>query len=97
MRTSTHRARRDRLVALIEADGREPVAAEPGYDLPADLWTPTAVADRALELERGCAATYTFVVASTSDEDRRWAVDVLLDTAVRALRFGGKPERLPGL
>ena len=73
------------------------MAAEPGYDLPADLSTPIAVADRALELERACAATYAFVVASTRDRDRKWAVDALLDTAVRELRLGGKPERLPGL
>jgi hypothetical protein len=93
----THRGRRDRLIALIEAAGREPVAAEPGYDLPADLSTPAAVADRALALERACAATYAFVVASTTGDDRKWAIDALLDTAVRELSFGGKPERLPGL
>ncbi len=93
----THRGRRDRLIALIEAAGREPVAAEPGYDLPADLSTAVAVADRALALERSCAATYIFVVASTRDDERKWAIDALLDTAVRELSFGGKPERLPGL
>jgi len=93
----THRGRRDRLITMIEAGGHEPVAAEPGYDLPADLSTPTAVADRALALERSCAATYVFVVASTRDAARKWAVDALLDTAVRELGFGGKPERLPGL
>ncbi|MDZ5620773.1 ferritin-like domain-containing protein [Nocardioides sp. HM23] len=93
----THRDRRDRLVRVIEAAGRQPVAAEPGYDLPVDLSTPIAVADRALQLERACAATYAFVVASTSEDDRRWAVDALLDTAVRELGFGGRPERLPGL
>ncbi len=93
----THRGRRDRLIALLEDDGRQPVAAEPGYDLPADLSTPVAIAGRALELERACAETYAFVVASTTAEDRKWAIDALLDTAVRELGFGGKPERLPGL
>jgi Domain of unknown function (DUF4439) len=93
----THRGRRDRLIALLEGDGRQPVAAEPGYDLPADLSTPVAIAGRALELERACAETYAFVVASTTAEDRTWGIDALLDTAVRELSFGGKPERLPGL
>jgi hypothetical protein len=93
----THRGRRDRLIALLEGDGRQPVAAEPGYDLPADLSTPVAIAGRALALERACAETYAFVVASTTAEDRKWAIDALLDTAVRELSFGGKPERLPGL
>ncbi len=55
------------------------------------------MADRALALERSCAATYTFVVASTRDDERKWAIEALLDTAVRELSFGGKPERLPGL
>lgn len=93
----THRSRRDRLAALIEADGGEPTAAEPGYDLPADLSTATAVTARALALERACASTYAYVVASTSDGDRQWAIDALLDAALRQLRFGGEPERLPGL
>ena len=93
----THRQRRDELIAMIEADGREPVAAEPGYDLPADLSTSTAVSDRALALERSCAATYAFLVGSTTDAARAWAVDALVDTAVRELAFGGQPQRLPGL
>lgn len=93
----THRERRDQLTAMIVDQGGEPVAAEPGYDLPADLSSPIAVADRALTLERACASTYAFVVASTRDETRAWAVAVLIDTAVRELGFGGKPERLPGL
>jgi hypothetical protein len=93
----THRGRRDDLVQRIEALGEEPVPAEPAYDLPADLSTPTAVSRRALALERSCAATYAFVVASTSGADRRWGVEALLDSAVRELSFGGEPERLPGL
>jgi len=93
----THRARRDDLIVMIEADGLEPVAAEPGYELPADLSTATAVADRALAIERSCAATYAFVVGSTRGGERKWAVEALLDAAVRELAFGGTPERLPGL
>lgn len=93
----THRERRDRLTALIEAAGLEPVAAEAGYDLPADLSGSTVVTDRALALERSCAATYAYVVGSTRDAERKWAIDALLDTAIRELDFGGTPERLPGL
>lgn len=93
----THRGRRDELVHRIEEIGHDPVAAEPAYDLPADLSTTTAVSRRALALERSCAATYAFVVASTTGADRRWAVEALLDSAVRELAFGGEPERLPGL
>ncbi len=93
----THRTRRDDLIELIEGGDHEPVAAEPGYELPTDLSTPVAVADRALEIERSCAATYAYVVGSTNDDERKWALEALLDAAVRELAFGGKPERLPGL
>lgn len=93
----THRGRRDDLVRRIDELGGDPVAARPAYDLPADLSTSAAVSDRALALERSCAATYAFVVASTTGADRRWGVEALLDSAVRELGFGGEPERLPGL
>ena len=89
-----HRARRDLLIALIESAGREPVAAEAGYDLPADLSTPTAVSAGALELERACAATYAGAVACTTASDRAWAIDVLLDTTQRSAS-SGLPGQLP--
>ena len=62
---------------------------------PLDGRSPSA--DRALELERSCAATYAYVVGSTRDAQRKWAIEALLDAAVRELAFGGKPVRLPGL
>lgn len=92
-----HRDRRDQLTEAIAAAGEDPVAAEAGYDLPADLSTPVAVAERALRLERACAATYAYLVGSTTGRHRRWAVDALLDAATRGLAFGGSPETLPGL
>ncbi|HWJ81317.1 MAG TPA: DUF4439 domain-containing protein [Nocardioides sp.] len=94
---TTHQDRRDHLVATIEDAGGDPVAAEPGYELPADLSTTAAITGRALRLERAAAATYAFLVANTTGRNRAWAVDALLDTAVRELTFGGAPETLPGL
>lgn len=94
---ATHRQRRDDLIAMITDAGGDPVAAEPGYELPADLATAEAITSRALRLERDAAATYAFVVASTTGSARSWAVKALVDTAVRELRFGGRPETLPGL
>lgn len=92
-----HLARRDELVAMVTAAGDEPVAAEPGYQLPADLGTATALNARALRLEQDAAATYAYLVASSTGATRSWAVTALLDAAVRGLGFGGKPESLPGL
>ncbi len=91
-----HRARRDRLVAILTDLGAAPVAAEPAYDLPADLGSADAVTDRALELERSCAATYAYLVANSPTEERRFAVNLLIQTAVRELAFRGTPETFPG-
>lgn len=92
-----HRTRRDQLSALLVRAGSEPVAAEAGYALPADLGTARAVTARARALEEGAASTYAFLVASTTGETRAWAVRSLLDAAVRVLDFGGRPARLPGI
>lgn len=94
---TTHRQRRDDLIAMIRSAGGEPVAAEPGYELPVDLATTGAITARALRLEQDAAATYAFLVASTTEAARAWAVRALVDTALRELRFGGRPQRLPGL
>lgn len=91
-----HRARRDRLVAILSDLGDEPVAAEPVYDLPADLSTTDAVTRRALALERACASTYAYLVANSPSTERRFAVDLLTQTAVRELAFRGTPETFPG-
>ncbi len=92
-----HRTRRDQLDAMVRAVGEEPVAAEPGYQLPADLGTAAAMTARALRLEQDAAATYAYLVASSTGPTRTWAVTALLDAAVRGLGFGGKPETFPGL
>ncbi|MDQ6524249.1 DUF4439 domain-containing protein [Nocardioides sp. LHD-245] len=94
---AVHRTRRDDLMARLHAADAEPVAAEPGYALPAELGTPGAVTARARELEEAAAATYAYLVASTVDDARAWAIQALLDAAVRGLGFGARPDRLPGL
>lgn len=91
-----HRARRDQLTAMVRDLGAEPVAAEPAYELPADLGTTDAVTRAALGIERACAGTYGFLVASSPSAERRFAVDLLIQTAVRELAFRGTPETFPG-
>ena len=91
-----HRARRDQLTAILTDLAEEPVAAEPAYELPADLSTPDLVTRRALRLEKSCAATYAYLVANSPQEQRRWAVTALTKTAVRELDFRGTPEIFPG-
>ena len=93
---AAHRARGDRLTALVRDAGGEPVAAEPAYRLPSPLETPAAIGRAGLDIERRCEATYAWLVENTSGGDRRFAVDALTDTAVRALAFRGSPEIFPG-
>lgn len=92
-----HQQRRSRLMARLEQLGEDPVPAEPGYRIPADLTAPPAVRRRALRLERDCAAAYAHLVATTTDADRELGITWLLDAATRELDFGGTPRRLPGL
>ncbi|MDP2772818.1 MAG: ferritin-like domain-containing protein [Nocardioides sp.] len=93
---ATHRARRDHLTRTITDLGEQPVAGEVAYEVPVDLSTAQAVSRRALRLERDCATTYAFLVASTTGELRAWAMRALQMTAVRELAFRGTPEMLPG-
>lgn len=92
-----HQERRARLVSRLRDLGEDPVPAEPGYRVPAGLSEAPALRERALRLERDCAAAYAHLVASTTGEDRALGVTWLLDAATRELDFGGRPRRLPGL
>lgn len=92
-----HRAQRDRLERELLDRGADPVAAEPAYELPERLGTTAAVERRALQLETDCAATYAALVAHSAGPLRRWAVEVLVRTAVRELAFRGTPEMFPGV
>lgn len=90
-----HRARRDLLTAAVLDLDTEPVAAEPAYELPR-LGSADQVARAALEVERACARTYAYLVASTVGEQRRSAIGALNEAAVRELVFRGTPEMFPG-
>ncbi|MGY2704169.1 MULTISPECIES: ferritin-like domain-containing protein [unclassified Nocardioides] len=93
---AAHRARRDHLVRELTGLGEDPVAGEAAYDVPQPLDTPAQVERAALDLERSCAATYAYLVATTVEDRRRWAIDALRETAVRELVFRGTPETFPG-
>jgi len=91
-----HRSARDELVARIQELGGRPVAAAPAYELPNAVSTPTQVVRAALVTEHRVTQTYGTLVAQTVGDDRSWAVDALGASAVRQLRFGGRPEDFPG-
>ena len=91
-----HRSARDALVARIRKLGVQPVAAAPAYELPNGVSTPAQVVRAALVTERRATQTYGTLVAQTVGVDRSWAVDALDESAVRQLRFRGRPENFPG-
>ncbi len=91
-----HRARRDRLTALLAEAGKEPVASEPGYRVPSPVRTDQQIADEGLRLERGAAARYLWLVENSTDDVRALGVAALRNTAVRELSFRGSPEIFPG-
>jgi ferritin-like protein len=91
-----HRSARDALVARIRKLGVQPVAAAPAYELPNGVSTSAQVVRAALVTERRATQTYGTLVSQTVGDDRSWAVDALDESAVRQLRFRGRPENFPG-
>jgi hypothetical protein len=91
-----HRARRDDLVARVRDVDGEPVAAAASYDIADVQGQPARVRRQALQVERSCAATYGFLVASSPTAERRFAVDTLIEVALREIALGGRPRPLPG-
>ncbi len=94
---TTHRGRRDQLIAMVRAADAEPVSAEISYDLPNAAETPAQLKQASLDLEQRCTAVYADMVGSTSGANRQWALEAINDAAVRQLGFGGRPEAFPGI
>jgi rubrerythrin len=94
---TTHRGRRDQLTAMVRNAKGEPVAAEVSYQLPNASVSAAQLTEGALITEQRCAEVYAAMVGSTSQANRQWAIDALLDAAVRQLSFGGVPATFPGV
>jgi len=92
-----HRARRDGVTALIEAGGGAPVAAEPGYLLPAEVVDVAAARTTAQEVEDRCGVLYAALAATATGDLRAYAVDALIDSATRALDWGAPTNPFPGV
>lgn len=91
-----HRARRDRLAALIEAADATPVAAHAVYRTP--VTATTAGCHRfARRLENRCAAVYSLAVSQTEGSARRLLASALIACARREVGWGAPVEAFPGL
>jgi hypothetical protein len=93
----THRARRDTLVTLIEAQSDRPVAAAPAYAVPFAIITPAEAARLAAQLEERLGAGYADLVQASVGDTRRTGLEWLTDSAVRAVRWRGTSVAFPGL
>lgn len=82
-----HRARRDAVLLTLAARGIDPPPAEATYQLP----FPVTNADQACRLaalvEDRVAAVWRAVLPAVAAEDRRDALEALVDAAVRAARW----------
>lgn len=94
---TTHRGRRDQLIAMVRAVDEVPVASDVSYRLPNAATTTAQLTSAAGLLEERCCAAYADMVGSTSRVNRQWAIDALNDAAVRLLGFGGAPDPFPGV
>ena len=94
---TTHRARRDQLIGMIEDSGAAPAASAVSYELPGPARTPEQLTADAAELEGRCARLYADMVENTSLLHRQWAIDALADAAVRQLGFSGAATAFPGV
>lgn len=93
----THRARRDILISLIEAQGDKPVAAAPAYAIPFPVLTAADATRLATRLEERLGASYADLVQTSTGDARRTGLEWLTDAAVRAVRWRGTSVAFPGL
>jgi len=92
-----HRTARDQLTVLVQAKGRDPVAAEVDYVVPGPTSTPAQIEAVARRIEHRVTRTYGELVANTAGSDRRWAITALDASALREVAFGVEPSDFPGL
>lgn len=93
---AAHRRLRDELVQQVRSAGAEPVAAAASYDLVEVGGDPVRIRRRAVALERACSAAYGYLVANSASSERRFAVEALVETALREVGLGGRPRPFPG-
>jgi hypothetical protein len=91
-----HRDVRDRLVALLDARGADPVPREAGYTLPFPVLSPVDAAALAVVLEEGVSAAWVRLLdQATEPSVRELAVEELGAAEVRAVGWRAAAGRTP--
>jgi hypothetical protein len=81
---TVHRARRDALVARLASQSASPAPAAPAYALPFAVTGKATAYKLAVALEEGTAEAWRVAVGETTGDERKIALDALIDCAVRA-------------
>jgi hypothetical protein len=94
-----HRARRDRLSALITAQSAKPVAAAPAYRLPIKPTTAADAAQLAAALEDHVLTAYLGLAGVADPKVRRFAAQGMQEAINRSVRWRGSAPAtaFPGL
>jgi Domain of unknown function (DUF4439) len=96
---TAHRSRRDAIVMRLTGRGANAPVAETAYALPAPVTDQASALRLAIMIEERTAATWRAALLDTTAEDRRMAVDALVDCAIRAVRLrraaGANPATVP--
>lgn len=82
-----HRTRRDALILLLRGTGATPAPAAPTYALPYPVTDAPTALKLAVEIEERTAAVWRSALPDTGGEQRRQALDAMIDCAVRATRW----------
>lgn len=91
-----HRAARDRLRRLVEAEGAEPFEAAPAYVEPFPVRGAKAARRLLGHVNQALVATYADLAAAAEPAGRGDAIDAATAAAVRAIEWGAAAEAFPG-
>ena len=84
---AAHRSRRDAVAMRLLGRGAKAPVAEPGYALPGPVTDQASALRLAIMIEERTAAVWRAALLDTTADDRRIAVDALVDCAIRATRL----------
>jgi hypothetical protein len=84
---NVHRNRRDALLLRLTSDKANPPAAAAAYALPFPVTDRASALRLAVALEAGAAVAWRQALGGTSGDDRKLALDALIDCATRATQW----------
>ena len=92
-----HQEARDKLEAMLQARGAQPVAAAVAYRLPVQVRTPAQAASLAVLLEERITTAYLGLVALATPAVRTFGAQQVQASALRAAYWRGSTVAFPGL